>query len=184
MSEIDWKSKAEEMEDTYKELYKLRVESVNQDIEELMQKINEHSKIHQLAVNEMKYQNNQLRAKIEENKRNKQNISQLESSIIEKRRQLSRKDPILAKIFQFSNLHILRRNSDGTRYLVGHGDEYQYQFEISKIDSNSFQYQGVQVPEGIYSDGDENFKEWAYETISIKASDLALLLSICSKAEY
>ena len=184
MSEIDWKSKAEEMADTYKELYKLRIESVNQDIEELEQKISEHTKIHELAVQEMKYQNNQLRARIEEIKRNRQKISQLESSILEKRRQLSRKDPILAKIFQFQNLHILRRNQEGTRYLVGQGDAYDFQFEIAKIDQNTIQYEGVQVPNGIYSDEEEGFKSWAQGMISLKTGDLGILLSICSHAQY
>ena len=182
MDEIDWKSKAKEMSDTYKELYNIRVESVENDIEQLRQKIQEHDKIHRLAVEEMKLQNNQLRAKIEEAKRNKAQISQLESSIKEKKRLLSRKDPILAKVFQFPNLHLLSRSKDGTKYLIGHGDEYAYQFQIAKEDSN-LTYQGIQVPQRISSTGDD-FESWAYGKIMLATSDLSSLLRLCSAATY
>lgn len=183
MESIDWKTKAHAMKDMYEQLVDLRIDSVKYDIEEIRAKIEEHKKIHELAVKELTRQNQNLREKIEEAKSFKQGLSSVQSSIIKSRRELSMKDPILKKVFKHEELHLLNKSKN--MYLIGKGSDYQYQFVIWKS-SDDYIYEPVQVPSDIKEGGNfgNDITKWVREKITVDEKNFDKLLDACAGAKF
>ena len=176
---IDYKAKAEEMKELYTELRNLRIDSVKIDIEDLKEKIKEHKKIHQLSIEEIRKYNLSLENKIHESKNVKNSLTSLQSSILKSKRELSLKDPTLAKVFSYDSLHLLDKNKNN--YLIGKGKNDEFQFVLTKTNSG-YTYQGYHVPHDISSDKD--ISEWVESSIEFTDRYLDKLLHLCANATF
>jgi hypothetical protein len=178
--EFEWKEKYDTMKQNYKELQILRRVSVREDIVELEAKINEHTKIHNLAISELEKQKNIMENKIKRVKDIKQNLSSCRATIKRIQNEIAPKDKILAQLFKYENLHLLEYGGD--YYRIGKGLDNQYVFIITNK-SGIIKYEPVTVPSDI-NDNDHDIRRWCFRRITIEPKDFNQLLSSISNSVY
>jgi hypothetical protein len=80
----------------YQELKTLRSDSVLADSADLRQKLEEHRRIHDIAVGELRAQNDELKRLIQEEESKRSELERLQDSVGKMRYDLQKKDPVLA----------------------------------------------------------------------------------------
>ncbi|OHT10428.1 hypothetical protein TRFO_20312 [Tritrichomonas foetus] len=104
--EINWEEKYIHLKKKYKELVNIRVDSVKKDTANLKKKIEEHRKIHEISVRELKQQNNELRTMVEDLESAKKDIETMTKSIIQFREYLIHTDKILEVVLTLPNCSV------------------------------------------------------------------------------
>jgi hypothetical protein len=90
----------------YQELKNLRSDSVIADSVDLRQKVDEHRRIHEIAVGELRAQNEELKRMIHDAESNRSEVERLRDSVGKLRYQLQQRDPILSVFLKHTGFAI------------------------------------------------------------------------------
>lgn len=144
--EIDseWYHKYKSIKSKYKELKKIRIESVITDTEDLKQKIEEHKKIHETSINELNQQNSDLQESIQDVDIARKDIRRLKESISSIQQKLKNYDVILKEfvgrknflikcighhLYQITYEDNTNQNRNSLTFIIGcHDNGFTYKF--------------------------------------------------------
>ena len=128
----------------YKELYNLRIDSVVADSNDLRDKIDEHYKVHQIAVNELKKQNDQLRTLMQEIETAKDSIMTLRKSNEFLRNQIKKMDPTVRVILNYPEIKISCLSKD--QFKIAVGENNQLIFELTRENNSHYKSTPIKYP--------------------------------------
>lgn len=111
ISQAIWKERYKSIKKKLKELQNLRKDSVNADIKDLREKIEEHKRVHQITIKNIQNENAILKQQIDKIEEAKDSIQDLESSISNLKTEIKRYDPNLRIILDFPRLKIVSINN-------------------------------------------------------------------------
>ena len=109
------------MKKKFHELKNLRMKSVEEDIQEIKQRIEEHIEVHADAVRELETQNGKLKEAIKNRTAYSDRREHLESRVFELREDLKRKEPVFEPFLE-ENSGFSIRVLDRRVYEVSYGD--------------------------------------------------------------
>ena len=175
---INWKNRYEIMKKGLEELNNLRHVSVAIDAENLSQKIEEHKKIHEISVAELKSQNESMRQELKNVKEINKKIQILKKNVTALEIELTNKAPLFSVALKFPNISLV----DGIKgsYVFecgGDGDDAKFQFRISDEDGESIIYEPLtKVP--------NNWKptNWMEKKAKFKRGAIRVMFSSISQA--
>jgi hypothetical protein len=110
----------------YDELYNLRVTSVSVDCNDLRQKIEEHRKIHEIAVRELRTQNEELAQSGTHRSATERDIRQLEQSIAHLKHDMQGRDSVLNAFLKYPDFRITITGKGAYRIAWGNRDQLQF----------------------------------------------------------
>ena len=143
---MDMEAKYHLVKKKYQELQNLRISSVAADIEDLRRKVDEHRRVHELAVRELREQNQELREMIQDSERVRVEMERLSESNSRLLRQLQLKDPVLNTFLKRPNfkIRVIGRGS----YEISYRDGKDFAFRLSdSLEQAGFlSYESVRFP--------------------------------------
>jgi hypothetical protein len=114
----------------YDELYNLRVTSVRTDSEDLRQKIEEHRRIHEIAVRELRTQNEELAQSGTRRSSIDRDIRRLEDSIGHVKHELQARDSVLNAFLKYPDFRVTI--TEKGVYHISWGNRDQLQFTLTR----------------------------------------------------
>ena len=144
--DIDMAAKYHLVKKKYQELQNLRIKAVAADIEDLRRKVEEHRRVHELAVRELREQNRELSEMIQDAERIRAEMERVSESNSRILRQLQMKDPILNTFLKRPEfkLRVLGKGSYEISYLDG--KDYVFRLSESAEQSGFLSYESVRYP--------------------------------------
>ena len=165
MEDIDWKAKYKSMKKRFRELQNLRIDSVKTDIDDLERKIDEHRKVHQLAVKELKRHNDSMGNAAGKIIQCKDEIERIEASVRSLTSDLKFRDSILKVVLDYESFYV--DCIEKGRFKITATGKYQVVFELKKeLDAPSIVYTPVSVPDA------PNPPDFISQVIKFSSADL------------
>ena len=168
---IDWESKYRIMKKKLNDLKDLRHDSVRVDLIDLKKKIEEHRKIHEMSVHELRQQNSQLEQNINELKHLRNDLDRKSSIISNLKKEISFKDLTLKIILQYPLIRVINCNKN--KYEISTSGNQTLLFTLLK--ENEYTYSPQRLPNWI------SIPQFLKDTITFdlnKLSDFCSALSI------
>lgn len=125
--EISLEEKYHSLKKKYNELHTLRIESVIDDSNDLREKIEEHQKVHQIAVNELKQQNEQMRTIISEIESAKDAIESLKNSNRILKDKLGKMDPTVKILLNHTEMKIKCIGKGEFKITIGNNNDFVFE---------------------------------------------------------
>lgn len=177
--DADLEAKYHLVKKKYQELKKLRIDSVAADTEDLRKKVEEHRRVHELAVQELREQNQALKNLVTESERTRAEIERISDSNAHLLRQLQLRDPILKVILKYPDFRV-RILSQG-KYEISYRDGKDYVFILSQSPgpSDSIEYSSVRYPPRLARQPNMDF---VGQKITFSSSELVSFCTLVSRA--
>ena len=157
-NEINWKEKYISLKKKLKELRNIRIDSPKKDAEDLRKKIAEHQKVHEISVNELRQQNQELKLAILDIETASKDAKKLEEHIQKIKEYIKRKDYVIYCFSEYNEFETqLLENS---HYKITQNFKNDpFIFHLFKIE-RGFRYKLVRMSETVSSnlDYDNLFK--------------------------
>ncbi|OHT07824.1 hypothetical protein TRFO_23866 [Tritrichomonas foetus] len=129
----------------YSELRNIRIESVKKDAEDLILKITEHQKVHNISIEELKKQNQELRESIQEIKNAKHQIMLMEKAIRKQREEIRKYDLIVRECLKYPMLYI--KCIGYHKYQITYDKKDPLVFTLAIInDNHRYHYEPITFP--------------------------------------
>jgi hypothetical protein len=141
----NWLQKYKSIKRKYRDLHKVRVASVSQDLETMRLRISEHQRFRDEKVTEIKEHTETMRRTIESTKAMKSEIQRLQASVDAARRSLKARDPVLNILLEYPCFQV--SVLEASTYQVACGREKLLQFGLVKDDD--IHYYPIAVPRHI-----------------------------------
>lgn len=142
--EISLEEKYHSLKKKYNELHNLRIESVIDDSNDLREKIEEHQRVHQIAVNELRQQNEQMRTIINEIESAKDAIESLKNSNRMLRERIGKMDPTAKILLQHPEMKV--KCIGKGEFKIAIGDNNEFVFELQRESKSQYQTNPINWP--------------------------------------
>ena len=138
--DTDWFRKYKSIKRKYKDLYNLRISSVAHDIETVSNRIEEHKRVHQLAIEEVESHTRDIQKEIQLTEKMRASIADMDSNVRNLRRNIKSRDPILGVIIDYPKLkcHLQKPGQYRIRSESG--------LEFGLVKEDSLRYIPIKVP--------------------------------------
>ena len=174
-ADVNWREKCETMKKALDELKNLRHDSVTIDTEYLSQKIEEHKKIHEISVSELKNQNENMIEEMTRASEMNKKIQLLQKNITKLEVELEKRDPLFTVVLKYPKISL----AEGERgsYVFKCGDDDEFQFRVTEEEEGSVIYKPLSIIPNNWKATD-----WMDKTARFKRPGIQALFSSISNA--
>ena len=144
--DFDIEAKYHLVKKKYQELRNLRIDSVAADTEDLRKKADEHRRIHELAVKELRAQNDELKRMIQDAESTRVEMERVKDSNSQLSRQLQMRDPILSAFLKRPGFRLRVLGKQHYEISYGDGKDFVFTLAPSTRESGYVSYESVVYP--------------------------------------
>jgi hypothetical protein len=122
----DWYSKYKSIKRKFKDMYALRIASVQDDMNIVMERTNEHRRVHAEAVADIREEAVEFRQMIDDAARMKHEIKRMQENIAQIKRSIRCRDSVLNILLEFKSLHVVLVEPGAYKVKCGPGDRIEF----------------------------------------------------------